>query len=105
MNVRKTDITEGAVSVSRFCLRVCGSGRDKGGNIGDSETVVQEKRIEAHDTHKKYTSRRKEKFNSKIVPSTRSAINSDMFERQRHRNKQDNCFLFSFLVSTGNVSQ
>lgn len=51
VNVRKTDIAEGAVSVSRYCLRVYGSGRDKGGNMGDSETVVQEKRIEAHETH------------------------------------------------------
>lgn len=33
-----------------------------------------------HNTHMKYTSRRKEKFNSMTVPSTRSA-NTDMSER------------------------
>lgn len=38
--------------------------------------------------HKRYTSKRKDKFNSKIVLSTRSAINSDMLkDRDREKNK------------------
>ena len=41
-----------------------------------------ETRKDAHDTHRKYTRRGKDKFNSMTVLRTRSAINSDMFERQ-----------------------
>lgn len=62
-------------------------------------TVVQEENKSSW--HKKYTRRRTEIFNSKTVLSPKSAINSGMSERQRHRNKQVNCLLFSFWVSAG----
>lgn len=43
--------------------------------------------------HKRYTSKRKEKFNSKIVLSTRSAVNSDMLkDRDKEKKKTVFCF-------------
>lgn len=43
--------------------------------------------------HKRYTSKRKEKFNSNIVLSTRSAINSDMLKDRDREEKQDSLLL------------
>lgn len=42
---KKTDIAKGVVSKSRFCMRVCDSGKRKVGNVGDSSSGRG-----AHDT-------------------------------------------------------
>lgn len=83
-----------------FCVRErLGAGQrdDEGEKLEkSSDTAVQEEKTDAHDTDRKYSSRRKEKFNSMFEPTTRCQINSDMSERQIQRDKQDMICISSF---------